>query len=329
MPLDRRRLLGLAAAAAVVPRFASAQPRPARLVGAMIGAGGPTDPSGIEWEAAIRAGLAEEGWSEGINFHVEPRFTAGNPELSLAFATELLALSPDAMIAGTQQNAVNVHTLTPAMPLVFVAVEDPIGAGLIQSIARPGGNVTGVMQHGDSMGGKWVSLLLEVAPQLARIGFIYSPGRRTERFLPPFREACAVAGVQPVELFVSTVDEIEPAVVALASQPFSGLVVPSNNWLFSNRSYLLGAVDRCRMPTIWSSVGFAVDGGLITYAPDTTEAFRRAGIYAGRILSGVSPADLPVQSAPRHLLIVNLRTASAQGIAIPPTLLAIADRVIE
>lgn len=293
----------------------------------MIGAQPLPDANAVAWLDAIHRGLAEEGWIEGANVHVEPRFTAGTPGLSLAYAAELAAMQPDVFQCGTNENALNAHNASHNTPLVFVAVSDPVGAGLVESINRPGGNVTGVTHAPDSIGGKWVSLLLEMAPLIRRIGFIHNPARPSFRYVPSFVEASIAAGREPIEIAVSAAEEIGPAIDAFAAVPATGLIVSTNNWSSSNRATFEAAVNRNSIPTIWGLVG--VEEGLISYVVDTTDSFRLGAVYVGRILNGVLPADLPVLSPSRHVMTVNTRVAAAQGLTVPVTILAVADRIIE
>lgn len=321
------------AAAAVLPLVATLPARAqagSKLVAAMIGAGGPADPSGIEWLDAIRQGLAAEGWIDGGTVRIEVRFTAGRPDLSVAYAAELAALGPDAFLCGTTQNAVNAHAIAPDVPLVFVAVPDPIGAGLVQSISHPGGMVTGISHYAPEVGGKLVSLLLEMAPSLRRLGYIHNPDTgsvSSELFRPHIMAAAVLLGVDIIDTPVRGLEEVGPAIDTIAALPDAGLIVPVNNWILSNRAVFVEAVARNRLPAIW---GFGnVDGGLISYYVDTTRAFLEGAVYVGQILRGASPANLPVRSAPRYLLTVDLGTAAALGLHVPPVIFATADRIFE
>ena len=328
--MKRRDFLLTTAATLAAPVLALAQPRPFKLVAAMIGAQPLPDPNAVAWLDAIHRGLAEEGWVEGANVHVEARYTAGVPALSLAYAAELAALAPDLFICGTTQNAVNARNAAPTIPLVFLAVPDPVGAGLVESISRPGGNVTGITHIEPSVGGKSVSLLLEVAPHLTRVGFMYNPdaGSIQWQFLrPSFIEASIALGVEPFDVVVRSVEEVGPAIEAMAAVANTGLVLPTNNWSQSNRGAFRDAVGRTRLPTVWGFSG--VEEALISLFIDTTESFHQGAAYVGRILNGALPADLPVLSAPRHVLTINRLTAAAQGLTIPLTLIVTADRIIE
>jgi putative ABC transport system substrate-binding protein len=239
-------------------------------------------------------------------------------------------MNPDVFVCGTPGNVANVRDAAPGTPIVFAAVTDPVADGFVEAIAEPGGLITGVTHMPYSMSGNWLELLLEIVPQTVEVGFLInslavsSTLQRWEALLGP----AADVGVTPTLYDVRAVEEIGSAIDDLASRPNVGLIVPPNNWLHGHRDAIVAAVDRHRLPTIYSGEPYADAGGLVTLAQDLVEAFMWAGQYAGRILNGAAPADLPVRSS-RFLLIINLRTANAHGITIPPSLLARATRVIE
>ncbi|MCW5714327.1 MAG: ABC transporter substrate-binding protein [Bauldia sp.] len=295
----------------------------------MIGAAGPNDVNGAAWFSEIGRGLAEQGWIDGGNAHVEARFTAGLVDLSERFSTELAALGPDVWVCGTPTNAKNAHELTPEVPLVFVAVPDPVGEGLIRSFNEPGGNITGVAHFEPSVGGRQMSLLLEIAPDVRTVGYIYNPESSDSWFqlLPFVNEVALAAGVDVIHLPVRTLGEVEPAIASVAALPGPGLFVPTNNWTNSNRQVFIDAVNRHRIPAMWGHTG--LEQGLISYRADTTEAFHLAGGLAGRILNGADPRDLPVLGAPRYVLTVNLSVAASLGLTVPLSILVAADLVIE
>ncbi len=327
--IGRRELILSSAATTLLalgrPSLAQTPP----LVAAMIGAQPPPDGNALAWLDAIRRGLAEEGWFDGSNVRIEARYTAGQPALSQAYAAELAAMRPDVFECGTVQNAQNANRLAPDTPLVFVAVPDPVGSGLVQSINRPGGVMTGIMHFDPSVGSKLVSLLTEIAPHVTRFGFIYNPDAGSESWIllrPYIFDAAALLGLEAFDVAVRSVEEISPAIDMVASVPNTGLVVSTNNWSSSNRAHFIDAVNRNRLPTVWA---LTTDEGIVSYVVDTTESFRLGALYVGQILNGARPQDLPVRSVSRYVLTVNLRLAAAHGISIPTNLLAIADRVIE
>lgn len=322
--------MAIALAVAGAPGLALAQPSRQRLVGALIGAPNPPDQTSIAWLAAVRAGLAGTGWTEGSNVHVEARFTAGEAALTTQFSAELVAMQPDIFVTGTTENAVAIHALAPSTPLVFVAVPDPIAAGLVDNYPHPNGNATGVTHLEPSVAGKMVDLLMEVAPRTSQVIFFTNPA--TSQAPPLWRpfvmEAAAAHGIGFVESNVAALDEIEPAVARMAETPGSGIVLPSNNWVHNNARSFVEPINRYGIPAVYPAVRMIEEGGLIGIGVDIVEMFRFGGEYAGRILNGRRPADLPVQSA-GFSTVINLRTAAAQGIVIPSRLLVAADRVIE
>lgn len=315
-------------AAAFLPGRMALSQHP-KLVCAMIGAAGPDDENGAAWFSEIGRGLAEQGWTDGGNVDVEARFTAGLLTLSEQYAAELAVLGPDVWVCGTPANALNAHALTPAVPLVFVAVPDPVGEGLIRSFNEPGGNITGVAHYEASVGGRQMSLLLEIAPSVRNVGYIYHPDSSTgwSQLRPFVSDVAVAAGVTLIDLPVRSLDDVERAIASVAALPHPGLFVPTNNWTNSNRQAFIDSVNRHRIPAMWGHTG--LEQGLISYRADTTEAFHLAGGLAGRILNGADPRNLPVLGAPRYVLTVNLSVAASLGLTVPLSILVAADRVIE
>jgi putative tryptophan/tyrosine transport system substrate-binding protein len=331
MAINRRHLLGAAVATAAAPTVGWAQSNRAPLVAAMIGARGVDDPAGISWANAVLAGLVEQGWTDGVNVRVEVRFTAGEAALTAEYAAELLALGPDVFITGTTPNAVEVHRLTKTIPIVFVAVTDPIAAGLVENYPRPEGNVTGITHLEPSVGSLLVDILIEIAPATSRIVHFTNPDTNTlvlEQFRPYVIAAVTAHGAEFSEVLVRTIEEIAPAIDGIPSPETTGIVVTPNNWIHNNYALIVEAIDRHRIPAIYSAHRMVDGGGLVSVGVETADAFQIAGGYAGRILRGASPAELPVRVAPFSTW-VNLQTAARQGITIPISILATADRVIE
>jgi len=325
----RRDFIAVAAATLLSPHRAFAQTAPRR-VGVLIGAA-PDDPVGLGFADAVRAGLAEEGWVDGRNVVVTVRFNHANRDLSRQYAEELFDLGQDAFVCGTSLNALALKAVTETIPIVFVALQDPIGLGLVESYARPGRNLTGFTNFEPSHGGKFVDLLLEVAPNLTRIGIMYNPDTIAQRGVPvllPIEDAASSRGVATVDLAVRSVNEIEPAVADLAA-PGTGIVVALDNYMFSNRPPILAAINRHLLPAIYPFQNFADEGGLMAYAVNTLDVFRKGGVYAGRILNGASPSTLPVQAPSEFMLVLNLRASEEAGLRFPSTLLATADRFVE
>lgn len=327
---SRRAFLAAAAAAVVLPRVAGAQPARKR-VGALIGAN-PDDPVAHGFADAIRVGLAEQGWIDGANLHVEVRFNSGNMDLSRQYAAELLALGQDAFVCGTTLNARALQEVTRTIPIVFCALQDPVTLGLVESFARPGGNLTGFTNFEPSHGSKFVGLLMDLAPRLSGVAIMFNPETASYRgglILPSFYEGAAAYGVEALTAEVRSVEEIEPMVAALAAGGPTGIVIGNDTFMFVSRPPILAAINGHRVPAVYPFQNYADEGGLLAYAVNTHDVFRQAGAYAGRILNGASPSLLPVQAPTSFLLVLNLRTAAEQGIVVPQYLVATADRVIE
>lgn len=268
---------------------------------------------------------------DGRNLLVTVQFNSANRDLSRQYAEELFDLGQDAFVCGTSLNALALKAVTETIPIVFVALQDPIGLGLVESYARPGGNLTGFTNFEPSHGGKFVDLLLEVAPNLTRMAIMYNPDTIAQRgaaVLPPIVDAAAARGVATVAVEVRSVEEMEPAVAAVAA-PGTGMIVALDNYMFSNRPPILAAINRHGLPAIYPFQNFADEGGLMAYAVNTLDVFRQGGAYAGRILNGASPANLPVQAPKTFILALNLRAAEEAGLRFPATLMATADRFVE
>ena len=220
---------------------------------------------------------------------------------------------------------------TRAIPIVFATVADPVGSGFIASFPRPGGNVTGFAVSDDALGGKWLELLKEIAPHVARVAILFNPAAATyaEFWLNSFKAAAASFAVEAIAAPVRDRSELESVVAAQAREPNGGLIVMPDSFTDAHRVEITSLVARYRLPAVYAYRFFAVLGGLLSYGPDLTDNFRRAATYADRILKGEKPADLPVQAPTKYQLVINLKTAKALGLDIPPTLLARADEVIE
>ncbi|MGV8840520.1 MAG: ABC transporter substrate-binding protein [Bauldia sp.] len=282
--------------------------------------------------AAFLEGLAEQGWIEPDNLHVEFRFTAARPDLAAAAAAEVIALQPDAILANTDVNAAAVLALTSSIPVVFLPNPDPVAAGFVESYARPGRNATGFTNFEPTVSGKFMDLLLRLAPEVRRVGYLYNPvasPRQGEFYLAGFRDAAASFGVEPLEISVDTPEEIPGAITGLAAQPLAGLIVDADIFMWVHRRVVIAAVAEHRIPAIYPFVNYTDDGGLMSYSVNTLGLFRRGGVYVGRILNGANVSELPVQGPEEFQFVINLRTATAFGMAIPTSLLVIATRVIE
>src|SRR5262249_51833472 len=275
---------------------------------------------------AFREGLRQLGWTEGGNVRIDTRWGAGNPDRYRQYAAELLALAPDLILAISSAALASLLQATRTVPIVFTTVADPVGAGYVDSLARPGGNATGFVVYEYSTAAKWLELLKEIAPHVTRAmvfrqsALAAGPGQ--------FGVIPAAAPSPAVDLRVADVRdarEIERAVTTFAQGSNGGLIVTGSPGALVHRMLIVALATRHRLPAVYSTRAFAVDGGLISYGPDPIDQFRPAASYVDRILKGEKPADLPVQAPTKYELVINLKTAKALGLTVPPTLLARAD----
>jgi putative tryptophan/tyrosine transport system substrate-binding protein len=333
MPGMRRRdfvaLLGGAAAAWPLAAHAQ-QPERIRRVGVLTGAGGPNDEEAPARKAALEQGLQRAGWVEGGNLRIDYRFPAANPEATRKYAAELVALAPDVIVSSGTASMAPLLQATRIVPIVFVNVADPVGAGFVDSLARPGGNVTGFLQFEYSLSGKWVELLKEIAPRVTRVAVLRDP--TVTSGIGQFAVVQSVApsaGMEVVPINVRDPAEIERRFGAFANSANGGVIATASALAVVHRDLLVALAARHRLPAIYHRKVFVVAGGLISYGPNLIDQFAHAGGYAGRILNGEKPADLPVQAPTKYELIVNLKTAKALRLEVPSPLLARADEVIE
>jgi putative tryptophan/tyrosine transport system substrate-binding protein len=277
-------------------------------------------------------GLEAEGWSVGKSLRIEYRFAGGDSNAMRAFAKYFAELKPDCILGHSTPVVTALMEATRTIPIVFVSVSDPIGNGFVASMARPAGNMTGFTIFPATITGKYLSMLKEMVPQLARVAILYNPDSAPAAgtfFLSPFVGAAREFKVQPITAQVRNPAEIESAIAKLGREPKSGLIVMPDNFTSVHRKLIISLAAQFRIPTIYPYRYFAEEGGLISDGVDTSDLFRRAAEYASRILRGAKPADLPVRAPTKFELVINLRTAKALGIAIPKILLAGADQVIE
>jgi putative tryptophan/tyrosine transport system substrate-binding protein len=281
--------------------------------------------------AAFLEELARLGWVDGRTARIEQRWTDGDFKRASAFATELAAAQPDVILASTTPVTAALHRETTTIPIVFAAVSDPIGAGFVASMPRPGGNITGFTHVDPAFGGKWLGLLKEIAPGIKRAGIIFNPDtapRAGNFFLGSFEAAARLLAIDPVNMPVRTDDEIETAIAGLGPER-AGVVVTADSFMAVHFGTVISSTTRHNVSAICETRELANEGGLISYGADYADIFRRAASYVDRILRGEKPADLPVQAPIRFELTVNLKTARALGIDVPSRLLALADEVIE
>jgi putative ABC transport system substrate-binding protein len=280
--------------------------------------------------AAFVQGLQALGWEPGRNVNVDYRWAAGEAERYRKYAAELIALSPDVILASGASSLGSLLQATRAIPIVFVNANDPVGAGFVQSLARPGGNATGFMNIEYGQGGKWLELLKQIAPGVMRAGVMRDPGLPAG--IGQFAAMQAVSPLLGVELSpidVHDAGEIERAVAAFAAKPNGGLIVTTSTLAGVHRDLIVALAARHRLPTVYPYRYYATSGGLVSYGPDTVMPFRQAAGYVDRILKGEKPADLPVQAPTKFELVINRKTGKALGLTVPANLLATADEVIE
>jgi putative ABC transport system substrate-binding protein len=321
----------LGGGAAAWPLVARAQqPSGVRRIGVLLGYD-ETDPEVPSRVKVLREGLAALGWVEGRNIHLDFRWAATDSDLMQRRAQELVASQPDVLLARTTPVALALKRETQTIPIVCVQVAEPIASGLVSSMARPGGNVTGFTNFEASMGGKWLELLKEFAPDVVRVAFMFNP--RTAPYADGFvRSAEAAATAHHVELLPSPVQddaEIAGVLAALAGRPGGGIVGMSDSFIVVHREAILESAARHRLPAIYANSLFVPGGGLMAYAVDVIDIFRRSTSYIDRILKGTRAGDLPVQQPTKFELVLNLKTAKTLGLTIPPNLLATADEVVE
>jgi putative tryptophan/tyrosine transport system substrate-binding protein len=332
MDMRRREFLGvLGGAAATWPLTARAQqPERMRRIGVLV-ASPADDAEGQARVAAFKEGLAQLGWTEGRNVRIDTRWATTNADDLRKHAAELAASTPDVLVgASDTTTAAALLQATRTVPIVFAIVVDPVGAGFVASLARPGGNATGFMNFEYSIGGKWLELLKQMAPGVTRAAVLRDPAIASG--IGQFGAVQAVAPSLRVELSpvdVRDAPEIERAVTAFAGIENGGLVVTASPSGTVHRELIIALAARHKLPAVYFDRFFVKSGGLMSYGPDLLDQYRRAAGYVDRILKGEKPADLPVQAPTKYELVINLKTAKALGLTVPPTLLARADEVIE
>jgi putative ABC transport system substrate-binding protein len=280
---------------------------------------------------ALRLGLQALGWTEGRNLRIDERWAGADTALLSAYAQELIGLSPDLIVTGATHGALLLRQASPPIPTVFVGIADPVGSGVVPSLARPSGNVTGFTAFEKDIVGKWLALLKELAPRLERVALLFNTQTATfaETFWRSFEAAAPAFAVKPVRMDVRNAVEIERAIEAFAREPNGGMLAVPETTVTLHRELVIGLVTRLRVPMLYPYRYFPNYGGLASYGIDVREMWRRAASYVDRIFKGEKPADLPVQAPTKFELVINLRTAKALGLDVPPTLLARADEVIE
>jgi putative ABC transport system substrate-binding protein len=329
--MNRREIIATLGAAVVSPLSALAQSGgQMRSVGVLMSFL-QDDPAGAADVTAFRQRLAALGWIEGQNIRIEFRWSGSDVERARVLAKELVALKPDVLLARSTPPTAALKRETHAIPIVFVNVAEPIESGFVQTLARPGGNITGFTYFESSIGGKLLQLLKEADPSLARIAVIYNPQTApfAGLFLRSIQLAAPSLALQIVDMPVHDDGDIEGAMAAFAREPAGGVIAIPDTFTVDHRDTIIALAARHRLPALYPAPSFTPSGGLMAYAADTRDAMQRAASYIDRILRGTKPADLPVQTPAKFELSINLKTAKALGLTIPANLLALADEVIE
>ena len=333
--MRRRDFIRAVVGSAVVCRLASPLAAYAqgadrvRRIGVLMGVG-TADQEGQARANAFIEGMKEHGWAVGRNLQIDIRWTGGNADEIRKYAAELVSLAPDAILASGGSVVGPLLQVTRTIPIVFTLTPDPVGAGFVESLAKPGGNTTGFtnLEYGQS--GKWVELLKQIAPNVTRAAVLRDPviAQGLGQF-GAVQSAAPSFGLVVTPINVRDAGEIERGVAAFARSGNGGLIVPGSGAAVAQRGLIIALAARHRLPAIYPIRAFATDGGLIAYGPDTIDPHRRAAGYVDRVLKGEKPADLPVQAPTKYQLVINLKTAKTLGITVPASLLAIADEVIK
>jgi putative ABC transport system substrate-binding protein len=328
--MRRREFITLLGGAAAWPFAARAQQSEGmRRIGVLLGLAA-SDAEGQARLAAFLQALQQLGWTESRNIQILRRYTDGDAERARTYAAELVALAPDLLLTSGASTTGVILPATRSVPVVFVGAADPVGAGFVDSLARPGGNVTGFTSYEYSMSGKWLELLKEIAPGVKRVAVLRDPAisAGTGQF-GAIQTAAPSFGVELSPINVRDAAEIERAVTAFGRPGNGGLIVTTSAAVLAHRNLIITLAARHKLPAVYYAGFYVTSGGLASYGPDYRDQYRRAAGYVDRILRGEKPADLPVQAPVKYELAINLKTAKALGLDVPPTLLARADEVIE
>jgi putative tryptophan/tyrosine transport system substrate-binding protein len=329
--MKRRGFITLLGGTAVAgwPLAARAQQGgPMRRIGVLVGFA-EDDQESKERLAGFRQGLESLGLTEGRNVHIDYRFAAGRVERSQVLAKELVALQPDVILVQGTANTAAVQRESRSIPVVFVTVSDPIGSGFVANLARPGGNLTGFLMYEASITGKWLAMLKEIAPHLARVALLVSPLTARDYFLQAATTAAPSLAIEVVPSRIEDAADIERVIEYFSRVPNGGLLLPPDNTTVAHRDLIVALAARHRLPAVYSLRVFVSAGGLMSYAIDQIDMFQNAASYVDRILRGAQPTDLPVQAPTKYETALNLKTAQALGLTVPPALLVAADVVIE
>jgi putative ABC transport system substrate-binding protein len=331
--MKRRDFITLVGGAAVMWPLATRAQQPDRMrrIGVLM-AFDENDPDPKSWLSGFMKALAELGWTDGRNLSMNVRWAAGNADRMRMFAKELVDLQPDLILANSTPVTASLQRQTQTIPIVFVAVSDPVGSGFVAGLARPGGNITGFADAEPAMMGKWLELLTAIAPGVKRIAAMFNPDTAAgggSFFLPPLEAAARLLKIEVITARVHSDAEIEQTISSIGHQPGGGLVVMPDGFMVVHRSAVISQAARNNVPAVyWQSI-FAKDGGLLSYGPDYLDLFRRAALYVDRILHGTNPSELAVQLPVKFSMAININTAKGLGLVVPQPVLLVADQVIE
>jgi putative ABC transport system substrate-binding protein len=326
--MKRREFIGLVGGAVAWPVAASAQqPEQMRRIGVLLNYA-ETDPVAKLFLSGFVKRLAALGWTDGRNLIIDYRWSAGDANLASTNAKELVALQPAAILSHTTPATVALKRETQTIPIVFVAISDPVDSGLVQSLSHPGGNITGFQNLEASLAGKWLELLKEVAPRLTQVAMMFNPQTApfARHYLGPLEKVALSFGVKIISAPVRSEPDIENVIMGLGREPESGLILMNDIFLFVHRKSINSLTTNNKVPAIFF---LKTEDGLMSYGVDNADLFEKAGGYIDRILRGAKPADLPVQVPTKYVLVVNLKTAKTLGLTIPESLMLRADEVIE
>jgi putative ABC transport system substrate-binding protein len=330
--VKRRAFITLIGGAAAWPVVALAQ-QPGRLrrIGALM-SWDESDPEIKTFLSGFRHGLSELGWTDGGNVRLEVRWAGGNVDRLRMFAKELVDLQPDVILATSTPSTAALQQAARTIPIVFAGISDPVGAGFVASLSRPGGNVTGFINMEGAFAGKWLEVLTEIAPRTKRAAIMFNPDTAPgggSYYLPSFDAAARNLKIEPIAARVRSVAEIETVITSLGREPGGSIVVMPDVFVETHRGQIILSAARNNVPAVYSLSVFARDGGLLSYGPDRVDIFRRAASYVDRILKGEKPNELPVQAPVKFELVINLKTAKSLGLDVPLFLQQRADEVIE
>ena len=326
--MRRREFLGALGSVAAWPLAARGQER-VRRIGVLVSQSD-TDQDVQARLSSFRNGLEQLGWVEGRNVRIEARYASGRTELYRSLAKEMVASKPDIIFAHTTPLVAAVSRETSTIPIVFVSVSDPIGSGFVTSMARPGRNLTGLSLYEEGITGKWLGMLKEIAPQLVRAALVADPKMVPfDYYVRSAKVTASSLGIETVPSPITSAEEIERTIASFAQSPNVGLVVLPSTTLLKHRDLVIVLAARYRLPAVYAIGDFVPAGGLMAYSTDLVELNRQAASYVDRILRGGKPSDLPVQAPTKYQTTINLKTAKALGLTVPPGLLVAADQVIE